>query len=322
MCGRARCTLNPDQVARACGVSAGAASVLTRQIDRFYEWKKDGSRKQPYYIHFKDQRPLVFAALYDTWKNSEGDVLYTFTILTTSSSTTLQWLHDRMPVILGDKGSVDAWLNNAIPKVETVLRPYEDTDLVWYPVMTEVGKSSFDGPYCIKEIQLKSAGENSISKFFTKKTVGKNQLEVERSKCSKVSPKIREASDGIEYDASGVEKLNLPKESPRADSFEDPIEDPECNTDETADKANIIKKSAFPEVIGTKRNTKELAPDTGETFEKDSSPLKKARNEDKKQSSLLSYFGSADRTVKCGDLETFKLIGSAGPKVCLEYLCH
>lgn len=40
---------------------------------RFYEWKKDGSKKQPYYIHFKDNRPLVFAALYDAWKNSEGE---------------------------------------------------------------------------------------------------------------------------------------------------------------------------------------------------------------------------------------------------------
>lgn len=40
---------------------------------RFYEWKKDGSKKQPYYIHFKDNQPLVFATLYDIWENSEGN---------------------------------------------------------------------------------------------------------------------------------------------------------------------------------------------------------------------------------------------------------
>lgn len=39
---------------------------------RYYEWKKDASKKQPYYIHFKDSRPLLFAALYDSWKSSEG----------------------------------------------------------------------------------------------------------------------------------------------------------------------------------------------------------------------------------------------------------
>lgn len=43
-----------------------------QSFSRFYEWKKDGSKKQPYYIHFKDGRPLVFAALYDSWENSEG----------------------------------------------------------------------------------------------------------------------------------------------------------------------------------------------------------------------------------------------------------
>uniref|UniRef100_A0A7N2MLC0 Embryonic stem cell-specific 5-hydroxymethylcytosine-binding protein n=1 Tax=Quercus lobata TaxID=97700 RepID=A0A7N2MLC0_QUELO len=62
-------------------------------VEGFYEWKKDGQKKQPYYIHFKDGRPLVFAALYDAWENSEGEILYTFTILTTSSSSALQWLH-------------------------------------------------------------------------------------------------------------------------------------------------------------------------------------------------------------------------------------
>lgn len=39
---------------------------------RFYEWKKDVSKKQPYYVHFKDGRPLVFAALYDSWVDSSG----------------------------------------------------------------------------------------------------------------------------------------------------------------------------------------------------------------------------------------------------------
>lgn len=39
---------------------------------------------------------------------------------------------DRMPVILGNKDSVDLWLNKAIAKVETVLTPYEDADLVLF----------------------------------------------------------------------------------------------------------------------------------------------------------------------------------------------
>lgn len=136
-------------------------------VEGFYEWKKDGTRKQPYYIHFKDGRPLVFAALFDCWTNSEGEVLYTFTILTTHSSKALEWLHDRMPVILGSKKAVDDWLNDDIsmPSLQSVMQPYESQDMVWYPVNPAMGKTSFDGPECIKQM---AETKNSISQLFSK----------------------------------------------------------------------------------------------------------------------------------------------------------
>ena len=38
---------------------------------------------------------------------------------------------ERMPVILGDKESTDTWLfGSTSSKFETVLKPYEETDLV------------------------------------------------------------------------------------------------------------------------------------------------------------------------------------------------
>uniref|UniRef100_A0A0E0HQX5 Embryonic stem cell-specific 5-hydroxymethylcytosine-binding protein n=1 Tax=Oryza nivara TaxID=4536 RepID=A0A0E0HQX5_ORYNI len=86
-------------------------------VEGFYEWKKDGPKKMPYYIHFQDQRPLVFAALFDTWTNSEG-------------------LDIR----------------------------------VWYPVTAAIGKISFDGPECIKQVQMRPS-EKPISTFFMKKPV-------------------------------------------------------------------------------------------------------------------------------------------------------
>lgn len=139
-------------------------------VDGFYEWKKEGSKKQPYYIHFKDERPLVFAALFDSWQNSGGETLYTFTILTTASSSALDWLHDRMPVILGDKDSVDTWLDDpSTSKLQPLLAPYEKSDLVWYPVTSAIGKLSFDGPECIQQIPLKASQNSLISKFFSAK---------------------------------------------------------------------------------------------------------------------------------------------------------
>ncbi|KFK32506.1 hypothetical protein AALP_AA6G251500 [Arabis alpina] len=139
-------------------------------VDGFYEWKKEGSRKQPYYIHFKDERPLVFAALFDSWENAGGEKLYTFTILTTTSSSALHWLHDRMPVILGDKDSVNTWLDDpSTSKLKPLLAPYENSDLVWYPVTPAIGKPTFDGPECIQQIPLKASQNSLISKFYSVK---------------------------------------------------------------------------------------------------------------------------------------------------------
>ncbi|KAJ7961657.1 Embryonic stem cell-specific 5-hydroxymethylcytosine-binding protein [Quillaja saponaria] len=240
----------------------------------FYEWKKDGSKKQPYYIHFKDGRPLVFAALYDSWKDAEGErllpkegkgceILYTFTILTTSSSSALQWLHDRMPVILGDKGSTDTWLNSS-SKLNMLLKPYEESDLVWYPVSPAMGKASFDGPECIKEIQLKTEVNNSISDFFSTKGVKRG--------------------DSNKTDLP--ENLKEEREDEKEDH--DPKSIVSTRSQEDAVKCQI------------KRDYEEFTADSKLAVEKTdqvcTSPLKKKGNlktSGDKQPTLLSYFGKS-----------------------------
>lgn len=249
-------------------------------VEGFYEWKKDGSKKQPYYIHFKDGRPLVFAALYDSWQNSEGEILYTFTIVTTAASSAIQWLHDRMPVILGDKEATDTWLSvSSNSKFDTVLKPYEHSDLVWYPVTPAMGKPSFDGPECIKEIHLKVEEKGTISKFFSRKEFKEesNPEESTSGKSLKLEPK------SVKEENESEEKLETPCSSKTVDcDLKSELEtfshegDTKCKT-----------KRDREELVGSKLKTDEIVKPRV-------SPAKKKANlksVDDKQPTLLSYFG-------------------------------
>ncbi|ANM63238.1 embryonic stem cell-specific 5-hydroxymethylcytosine-binding protein [Arabidopsis thaliana] len=201
-------------------------------VDGFYEWKKEGSKKQPYYIHFEDGRPLVFAALFDTWQNSGGETLYTFTILTTASSSALQWLHDRMPVILGDKDSIDTWLDDpSTTKLQPLLSPYEKSDLVWYPVTSAIGKPTFDGPECIQQIPLKTSQNSLISKFFSTK-----------------QPKTDEGDKETKSTDANI-IVDLKKEpTAEKDTFSDSIKKIE-ELDGEKDMSNVAKNLEFQEIV-------------------------------------------------------------------------
>lgn len=85
--------------------------------DGFYEWAPaaPGTKvKQPYYFTRTDGEPLTFAGLWETWHdpalNSEESSLHTCTIITTSASTDLDDLHERMPVII-ENDDIDDWLD-------------------------------------------------------------------------------------------------------------------------------------------------------------------------------------------------------------------
>ena len=73
--------------------------------DGFYEWRRDGDRRQPHFIHQRDGGALAFAGLWASWRDPSGARVRTCTILTRSASDDVRDLHDRMPVAL----PADAW---------------------------------------------------------------------------------------------------------------------------------------------------------------------------------------------------------------------
>jgi len=127
--------------------------------DGFFEWKKEGKTKQPFYISRNDSQPFTMAGLWESWtdKTDENAVpIETCTILTTSANQIMEPLHDRMPVIL-EQEQYDFWLDSEFQereKLERLLVPYSKDELRTFPVSTVVNKAANDLPECIEPIEL------------------------------------------------------------------------------------------------------------------------------------------------------------------------
>lgn len=122
--------------------------------DGFYEWKRIEKGKQPYYFHLKNHQPFGFAGLWEHWENGNGDVIESCTIITTEANTVLAPVHDRMPVILDPKG-YDTWLDpklEADQRLHDLLRPYDETAMVSYPVSSAVNSPRHDEVDCVQPL--------------------------------------------------------------------------------------------------------------------------------------------------------------------------
>ncbi|MFQ5745944.1 MAG: SOS response-associated peptidase [Gemmatimonadota bacterium] len=123
--------------------------------DGFYEWRREGRRKQPYWIHPTAGGVLAFAGLWDRWRGPDRPPLDTCAILTTEANDRLVDLHDRMPVILRPR-DVDRWLDPSIrdrPPLADLFLPFPTDALTITPVSTRVNHVTYDDPACLDPIE-------------------------------------------------------------------------------------------------------------------------------------------------------------------------
>jgi len=119
----------------------------------FYEWSREGSGKQPYFVRPAEDEVFALAGIWDHWEGKQGEVIESVAIITTSANELMQPIHDRMPVILEEE-DVAEWIAPAtkLEKALAMLKPCLSARMVAYPVSSLVNNARHDGPECVARV--------------------------------------------------------------------------------------------------------------------------------------------------------------------------
>lgn len=143
-------------------------------VDGYYEWlkpQKPGNKKQPYFVRPKDGSPILFAGLYEWWKDpaagEEAPWVLSTTMLTGPAPQPdsqpeildqLAGLHDRLPLPMSPM-MMDEWLaagevtkDEAAHLVNSVVAEAYEVATEWemFPVAPAVGSVRNNGPALIE----------------------------------------------------------------------------------------------------------------------------------------------------------------------------
>lgn len=134
-------------------------------VDGFYEWLREGKVRQPLHIHDPAGLPLALAGLWAGRRDPEtGEILRTFTVITTRPNGFMGSIHDRMPVILPPDAWA-AWLD-ASPRdpgeLRALLEPRDDLALAADRVSTRVNSVRNDGPELIVPLPNDTGGGRAL----------------------------------------------------------------------------------------------------------------------------------------------------------------
>lgn len=97
----------------------------------FFEWRK--SDKKKFYFKLKSRELFSFAGLWEAWKNPQGVIIPSCTIITTEPNDLIEKYHNRMPVIL-KKEDEETWLNSKNnDELKKLLTSYSSNDMEVLP---------------------------------------------------------------------------------------------------------------------------------------------------------------------------------------------
>lgn len=106
-------------------------------VSAFIEGPKEEKLNKPYLIYLRDKkRPFALAGIYDKWESPAGDIVNSFSIITTTANELLQKIgHHRMPVIIKPENE-RTWLNpeSELTRITQQLHSYPAELMNAYPI--------------------------------------------------------------------------------------------------------------------------------------------------------------------------------------------
>ncbi|RUS84866.1 hypothetical protein EGW08_007407, partial [Elysia chlorotica] len=113
------------------------------------------------------QRLLTMAGVFDVWKADENaPPLYSYSVITVSSSQDMDWCHHRMPAILSTEEEVQNWLDfSSLPlsKATSLIKP--KVCLTHHAVSKQVNNSRYQAADSVKPVQVGKQIATPGSKF-------------------------------------------------------------------------------------------------------------------------------------------------------------
>jgi len=127
--------------------------------DGFYEWKRRGKSKQPYYFQLRDESQFAFAGVWDRWEK-DGVSINSCSIITTVPNELLATIHDRMPVMLAPDAQ-EKWMRDSGPEeLLGLLVPFPADAMKSFPVSKQVNHAQIDEPSLVEPVELVEEPEN------------------------------------------------------------------------------------------------------------------------------------------------------------------
>jgi len=123
--------------------------------DGFYEWKKNGDSRQPYYFQVKSTSVFALAGLWDHWQSPDGSEIKSCAIITTRANDVVAAVHERMPVIL-PRDRHSQWLGLANAETDglsDIMKPFPAGEMISFPVGKAVNRAGYDASDCIAPLK-------------------------------------------------------------------------------------------------------------------------------------------------------------------------